>query len=1485
MADGSIAVLHLAGPLFEVRSEEPPDLIVVSGDLAEQARPGDYARALERLSGVCERFGLDRDRVAVVPGERDVNRNKCRAYFLERADEEEGPQPPYWPKWRPYADFFQEFYRGVEGARFLPDQWWSFFEVPALRTVVAAFNSTVGHTHLEQSPELGGQQVRWFRRELGRYQAEGWLRIGLSHHAPARLSGLPGRLLHVLLCAEPGRSRLGDLPVLGPGPEVIRVGEPERPDGPSIAASGPRAVAIGRDNYGPVFTGDLAGARAEPIDDLLARTGEICAARMPDARVEAVRPPRRRGYLRVTRQEELWTSSFPIGVCEGELTREAVEEFVRTVDAQHRAGDSSLTSFFVHEGRPAPAGLREWAAAKGVRIQSLAEFQGLYDLRPYADRQAAALAGDRIYPSQLYVSQRYSVVGSGTDGHDLLARLRRWAADYDGRFVVVLGDFGHGKTFLLRELAKVVHASQEPPIVPVLVELRQLDKAQGIDGMLAAHLAKSGEEVIDLRTLRALIHDGRVLLLFDGFDELALRVTYQRAAEYLESLIQAAGGRAKIVLTSRTQHFLSDQQVETALSSRLAALPGRRLVKVLDFDQDQILRFLTNRLGSAEAAQARFELLEGVRDLLGLSRNPRMLDFIARLDESRLRDIQAGRGLITAADLYRELLEQWLVYEYERSVTPGSPPGLSVEERWAAITHLAMRMWESGEMTLGVAELGSACEALSDLADRQITEDEATHMVGSGTLMVRTEDGRFTFVHQSVMEWLVANHMAERIAAGERALPELWRKSLSGLLSQFLKELAGVNALAFLPAEGADLRGSYLTDGAVLAGRDLQGVDLREAMLSGADLRTANLCGADLRDAVLTSVPGQARTTLADADLGAADLSGARLLGVDLRGAKVEHAKWQHAALIGAVLDRNFRLNGRTGFGAALPGVMSPCLELPAPSKRSRSLAWHPDGRIIASVENDGVRLWDFVAGRSVTALALKDERIMAVAWHPDGRLLTIASLDGVIRLWDPTARRIKETFHFSAKPLVAQVAWHPRDKVLAILAGGALYLRVEGAARYRVLCDEATEVAAFDWSPDGDAVVTVSGMGRTVRLWDPSGRRLPRIVGDGAKDPVAVAWHPDGAEIAIVSKDGRIDMWRADGSRPPRTRFRVGHRCDAIAWHPTDGSLATATVSGVTIHRASYRADLSDQPQAVQTVSWHARGTRLATGGRGAHLWDFATGRLVSREQRMRYVDALTWCGNSLFLAGADGSMAQWIPAQKHLTLDHANGRERCRDIACSPDGSLLATVDDLGLHLRPVGHNAGGSPVTTLLPDTADTKIAWSPDGRLIASAGLFSLRILHAQSGQETHSVSSRVGSVSGLAWHPGGTLLTTIGTLGMAHWSGVGDDALTPVFEESTPDALSVAWHPDGRHLALGCADGGTRVWDTVRKEVVATLLPLPDGSAAFSADGLTYKYQGDPDGRFWWSSGLCTFAPGELDPYEPGLRRVLYDTPLSELNRR
>jgi predicted NACHT family NTPase len=176
---------------------------------------------------------------------------------------------------------------------------------------------------------------------------------------------------------------------------------------------------------------------------------------------------------------------------------------------------------------------------------------------------------------------------------------------------MLLGDFGRGKTFLLRQLARVL-PDRLPALQPVLVQLRTLEKAPSLDELLAAHLVRHGVDAFDRRKLRYMIDSGRLVLLFDGFDELELRVGYDNAADYLQTLLQAVTGRAKVVLTSRTQHFRSTDQIRqarTALGDRVTALAASRVAVIEDFTREQIRDFLTRHYdGDAERARVRFVL-------------------------------------------------------------------------------------------------------------------------------------------------------------------------------------------------------------------------------------------------------------------------------------------------------------------------------------------------------------------------------------------------------------------------------------------------------------------------------------------------------------------------------------------------------------------------------------------------------------------------------------------------------------------------------------------------------------------------------------------------------------------------------------------------------------------------------------------------------------------------------------------------------------
>ena len=1203
-----------------------PDLLVVTGDLAEWGLRSEFRQVSEFLGALSEAAEIPRRHVAIVPGNHDINRKACAAYFAEQDSEEAEPVAPYWPKWRQFAVAFEDFYADVDRVTFTPDEPWTLFEMPELRVVVAGLNSTMAESHRDDDHYgwVGEHQLKWFADRLAGYRAKGWLRLAAVHHNVVRgavldeenlrdaddldrLLGEPG-LANLLLHGHTHNAQLNwlpsGLPVLSTGSAAVdaaarptevpnqyelitvrrdgftryarqyalgqrrwigdtrisRTGSDWRESRPqeftdvdtvfppptgaaSAAEPGGRDAGTGtRDPSGrdPAGGAEAAGSAgnppsshgpAGPRGELLERVAEATRARFPQATVTE-RPEA--GYLRVSHPlPGGGAEQQPVGAIEGHVTQEALDAFVAGVYAMFAAADPSVRSELVYGGPPAPSQLVAQALRRGVRLRSLIEYQGLLDLRPLAEAQRERLATDRLYPERLYVPQRYQIV-TGTD-HDvytgLIERAVTWLGSDDARLVVVLGDFGRGKTSFLRQLARTLPA-ELPGLLPILVELRGLEKAPTLDELLGQYLVRQGVEDISPAKLRYMIHSGRVGLLFDGFDELELRVGYDDAADYLQVLLESVTGRAKVVLTSRTQHFRSRQQVTTALGERVTTLTASRMVVLQDFSEEQIILFLINLFGDTDRARARFDLLGDVGNLLELAHNPRMLAFAAEMDEDRLRAVQRHEGRISAAELYREIIDFWLTEEARRHRHRGGLPSLDKEERLSACTALALRLWASTDLTIALNDLSAEVSAtLSGLAERGFSEAQATHSIGSGSLLVQTEDSAFAFVHQSIMEWLVAD-----AAAGDldhpRAGQILTTRRMSRVMAEFLTDLAGhpaarrwaagtladpqasqaakQNALAIAdragPAAPEDLAGLQPL------GQNLAGVDLRGQDLSGRDLRWANLREADLRGMRLRD------TDLTGADLTGADLTGARLVAGSLRGATLAGSRWARAALLGTGgLDE--LMTSAELRTAAIPD-RDPAAAMIQPSGMPFSVAFSPDGALLAVGSHGFVQLVDASDGTTLRIVLGHSGAVTGVAFSPDGTLLATASRDGTARIWDLATGTTRAVLQGHTDWLTG-VAFSP-DGTLLATASSDLTARIwdlaTGTTR-TTLQGHTDWLTGVAFSPDGTLLATASG-DLTARIWDLA-TGTTRTTLQGHTDRLTgVAFSPDGTLLATASGD-----------------------------------------------------------------------------------------------------------------------------------------------------------------------------------------------------------------------------------------------------------------------------------------------------------------------------------------------------------------------------
>ena len=233
-----------------------------------------------------------------------------------------------------------------------------------------------------------------------------------------------------------------------------------------------------------------------------------------------------------------------------------------------------------------------------------------------------------------------------------------------------------------------------------------------------------------------MLRQGRIVLLFDGFDELVTRVTYDRAADHLDTLLQAAEDKAKIVVTSRTQHFKSHAQVLTALGERVGLLPQRRVLSVEDFTPAQIRSYLVNRYGGDERGRRRPDRL--------LARHPGPAGALPQPADARLHRRPAPSSGCARSprragtpQRRRPLPGDPRLLARLRGApgqgVPGAPAGLSRDELWQAVT----RIWPCG--------CGRASEPylrLAELAEVAETLDRASPTAGCPAEQPRTRSAR-----------------------------------------------------------------------------------------------------------------------------------------------------------------------------------------------------------------------------------------------------------------------------------------------------------------------------------------------------------------------------------------------------------------------------------------------------------------------------------------------------------------------------------------------------------------------------------------------------------------------------------------------------------------------------------------------------------------------------------------------------------------------
>ena len=534
-------------------------------------------------------------------------------------------------------------------------------------------------------------------------------------------------------------------------------------------------------------------------------------------------------------------------------------------------------------------------------------------------------------------------------------------------------------------------------------------------------------------------------------------------------------------------------------------------------------------------------------------------------------------------------------------------------------------------------------------------------------------------------------------------------------------------------------------------------------------------------------------------------------------------------------------------------------------TKRVTSVAFSPEGQVLASGDLEGViRLWNVRTGTH-RMIATPHKSVNVVAFSPDGQTI-LSRQDKDFRLWDIETGQLKTRLEDTKQ--IQNITFSPNGQLLVGANNKEIRLWDAGTGKIKTKVKNSVWNKLLAFSPDGKTLAHAGGNDYTVQLrdshtgelkntfsGDPEYIKMAKISPDGTPEEVdyatkrvyTIAFSPDGGTLAVAS-DGEIRLWDVGTGIHKATLRGLGLFSDLV--FSPDGRTLAATnapprseisiflwdIDPTDVRKSKLRCRLTDHKLGVNSIVFSPNGQLLASGHKfnNIRLWDIETGKLELIFKGHRYplwIQSVAFAPNGETLASLSISIQSSDSKAEILLWDTATG-----EYITTLIGHDKAVDNRIPLHSSSIAFSLNGKILASGSLD--GTVRLWDPN---TAANDSFYHQLRRTVFGYHKGTIRAHTSHVLSVALSPDGrTLASGSSNTAIRLWDSR-TRKLKTTLNAHKAAVKCVIFSPDGMTLASADENGTIHLWDPITADCKATLIRAPRvyspiNSLVFSPDG-------------------------------------------------